>query len=98
MGNIIVVRHDCGLKPFMPTMQRTWLKVGQHVDAGQTIAIVGSKEGETYCDFSIMVNGGRLNPETFIELKSHKLRRQTVQFRKHGARVIASVIGGKVLL
>lgn len=42
-----------------------------------------------------MVNGGRLNPETFVELKSHKLRRQTVQFRKHGARVIASVIGGK---
>ena len=45
------------------------------IDAGQTIAIVGSKEGETYCDFSIMVNGGRLNPETFVELKSHKLRR-----------------------
>ena len=72
-------------------MLRTWLRW----DAGQTIAIVGSKEGETYCDFSIMVNGGRLNPETFVELKSHKLRRQTVQFRKQGARVIVSVIGGK---
>ncbi len=46
-----------------------------------------TKEGETYCDFSIMVNGGRINPETIIELKSHKLRRQTVQFRKHGSRI-----------
>ena len=32
-----------------------------------------------------MVNGARINPETIIELKSHKLRRQTVQFRKEGS-------------
>lgn len=95
MGNVIVVRHDCGLETVYANNAENLVKVGQHVDAGQTIAIVGSKEGETYCDFSIMVNGGRLNPETFVELKSHKLRRQTVQFRKQGARVIASVIGGK---
>lgn len=87
MGNVIVVRHDCGLETVYANNAENLVKVGQHVDAGQTIAIVGSKEGETYCDFSIMVNGGRLNPETFIELKSHKLRRQTVQFRKHGAQV-----------
>ena len=90
-----MVRHDCGLETVYANNAENLVKVGQHVDAGQTIAIVGSKEGETYCDFSIMVNGGRLNPETVVELKSHKLRRQTVQFRKHGARVIASVIGGK---
>ena len=95
MGNVIVVRHDCGLETVYANNAENLVKVGQHVDAGQTIAIVGSKEGETYCDFSIMVNGGRLNPETFVELKSHKLRRQTVQFRKQGARVIVSVIGGK---
>lgn len=95
MGNVIVVRHDCGLETVYANNAENLVKVGQHVDAEQTIAIVGSKEGETYCDFSIMVNGGRLNPETFVELKSHKLRRQTMQFRKHGARVIASVIGGK---
>lgn len=65
------------------------------MDAGQTIAIVGTKEGETYCDFSIMVNGARINPETIIELKSHKLRRQTVQFRKIGSRINITVIGGK---
>ena len=59
------------------------------------IAIVGTREGETYCDFSIMVNGARINPETIIELKSHKLRRQTVQFRKEGNRIGIKVIGGK---
>ena len=95
MGNVIVVRHDNGLETVYANNAENLVKVGAHVDAGQTVAIIGTKDGETYCDFSIMVNGARLNPETFIELKSHKLRRQTVLFRKSGSRVIASVVGGK---
>ena len=95
MGNVIVIRHDNGLETVYANNAENLMKVGQHVDAGQTIAIVGTKEGETYCDFSIMVNGARINPETIIELKSHKLRRQTVQFRKEGNRIAIKVIGGK---
>lgn len=95
MGNVIVVRHDNGLETVYANNAENLVKVGQSIDAGQTIAIVGSREGETYCDFSIMVNGARINPETIIELKSHKLRRQTVQFRKEGNRIGIKVIGGK---
>ena len=95
MGNVIVIRHDNGLETVYANNAENLMKVGQHVDAGQTIAIVGTKEGETYCDFSIMVNGARINLETIIELKSHKLRRQTVQFRKLGSRINITVIGGK---
>ena len=95
MGNVIVIRHDNGLETVYANNAENLMKVGQHVDAEQTIAIVGTKEGETYCDFSIMVNGARINPETIIELKSHKLRRQTVQFRKIGSRINITVIGGK---
>lgn len=95
MGNVIVIRHDNGLETVYANNAENLVKVGQHVDAGQTIAIVGTKDGDTYCDFSIMVNGGRINPETIIELKSHKLRRQTVQFRKNGNRINISVFGGK---
>ena len=95
MGNVIVIRHDNGLETVYANNAENLMKVGQHVDAGQTIAIVGTKEGETYCDFSIMVNGARINPETIIELKSHTLRRQTVQFRKEGNRIGIKVIGGK---
>ena len=43
-----------------------------------------------------MVNGARINPETVIELKSHRLRRQTMQFRKTGNRISVTVVGGKV--
>ena len=95
MGNVIVIRHDNGLETVYANNAENLVKVGQHVDAEQTIAIVGTREGETYCDFSIMVNGARINPETIIELKSHKLRRQTVQFRKEGNRIGIKVIGGK---
>lgn len=95
MGNVIVIRHDNGLETVYANNAENLVKVGQSIDAGQTIAIVGTREGETYCDFSIMVNGARINPETIIELKSHKLRRQTVQFRREGNRIGIKVIGGK---
>lgn len=95
MGNVIVIRHDNGLETVYANNAENLVKVGQSIDAGQTIAIVGSRDGETYCDFSIMVNGARINPETIIELKSHKLRRQTVQFRKEGTHIGIKVIGGK---
>ena len=95
MGNVIVIRHDNGLETVYANNAENLVKVGQSIDAGQTIAIVGTREGETYCDFSIMVNGARINPETIIELKNHKLRRQTVQFRKEGNRIGIKVIGGK---
>lgn len=95
MGNVIVIRHDNGLETVYANNAENLVKVGQSIDAGQTIAIVGTREGETYCDFSIIVNGARINPETIIELKSHKLRRQTVQFRKEGNRIGVKVIGGK---
>lgn len=95
MGNVIVIRHDNGLETVYANNAENLVKVGQSIDAGQTIAIVGTREGEAYCDFSIMVNGARITPETIIELKSHKLRRQTVQFRKEGNRIGIKVIGGK---
>ena len=95
MGNVIVIRHDNGLETVYANNAENLVKVGQSIDAGQTIAIVGTRDGETYCDFSIMVKGARINPETIIELKSHKLRRQTVQFRKEGNRIGIKVIGGK---
>lgn len=93
MGNVIVIRHDNGLETVYANNAENLVKVGQSIDAGQTIAIVGTREA--YCDFSIMVNGARINPETIIELKSHKLCRQTVQFRKEGNRIGIKVIGGK---
>ncbi len=94
-GNVIVIRHDNGLETVYANNAENLVKVGQSVEAGQTIAIVGTKNDDTYCEFSIMVNGARINPETVLEVKSHKLRKQTIQFRKNGSRVAVSVISAK---
>ncbi len=95
LGNVIVVRHGNGLETVYANNAQNLVEVGQTVRAGQTIAIVGTKNGKTYCDFSIMVNGGRINPSTIIDTRSHRLRRQTLLCERSGAYVNVSVVGGK---
>jgi len=96
LGNVIVVRHGNGLETVYANNAQNLVEVGQTVRAGQTIAIVGTKNGKTYCDFSLMVNGGRINPSTIIDTRSHRLRRQTLLCERSGAYVNVSVVGGKV--
>lgn len=82
-GNTVVVRHDNGLETVYANNSSNLVKVGDKVKAGQSLAIVGTLNDKTYCEFAIMVNGARLNPETLLELKSHRLRRQTLLFEKN---------------
>ncbi len=86
-GNIIVIRHDNGLETVYGDNAQNLVKVGDRVKAGQTIAIVGGIGQETYCTFAIMVNGRRINPETVVELNSHRLRNITLKIKKDGTRV-----------
>lgn len=98
MGNVIVIRHRNGLETVYANNAQNLVEVGQAVKAGQTVAIVGTKDGKTYCDFAIMVNGGRVNPSTIIDIKSHRLRKQTLLCEHKGAYVNVSVVGGKAEL
>lgn len=91
-GNTIVIRHDNGLETVYANNAQNLVSVGSRVKAGQTIAIVGSDNGKTYCLFAIMVNGGWINPETVINPKNHKLRSQVLQCRKSGKNVSVTVI------
>lgn len=91
-GNVIIIRHNNGLETVYGNNAQNLVRVGQHVKAGQTIAIVGGKDGKVFCLFAIMVNGGWINPEIILETKSHRLRRQVVQCRKSGTRVVVSVV------
>lgn len=86
-GNVVVIRHENGLETVYANNSQNLVKVGQHVEAGQTVAIVGEKNGRAYCHFSIMVNGGRINPETILEIRSHKLVKQIVICTKSGSHV-----------
>ena len=90
-GNTVIIRHDNGLETVYAHNAQNLVKIGQRVKAGQTVAIVGNDGANASCYFAIMVNGGWVNPETLLEVKGHKLRRQVVQFRKNGNRVAVTV-------
>lgn len=90
-GQTVVIRHDNGLETVYSNNSGNLVKVGDRVKAGQTIAIIGTRDDKTYCDFSIMVNGARINTETLIDLKSHRLRKQTLLFQKQGRNVVIKV-------
>lgn len=92
-GNVVVVRHDNGLETVYGHNSRNLVKVGQRVKAGQRVAIVGDEGGRCYCLFSIMVNGGRINPTTLLAPKSHQLLRQVVVISKVGNRVSVQTEG-----
>ena len=94
-GNVIVVRHDNGLETVYGNNAENLVKSGDRVKAGQTIAIVGTNQRRTYCLFSVMVNGSRINPETIVSLESHRLRKQTLLYEKTSSwKVNVSVLKG----
>ena len=62
-GNTIVIRHDNGLETVYANNAQNLVKVGDKVQAGQSIAIVGTDNTSTkskkkgLCRFFIMING-----------------------------------------
>lgn len=96
MGYTIVIRHRNGLETVYANNAENVVEVGQHVRAGQTIAIVGQRGGKFYCDFSIMIDGKRINPTAVVGLGSHRLHRHTLLCEKQYNYINVSTIGEKV--
>jgi murein DD-endopeptidase MepM/ murein hydrolase activator NlpD len=92
-GNVVVVRHNNGLETVYANNAENLVKVGDHVRAGQTVAIVGDENGEAVCYFGILVNGAYTNPATFVNLNTHNLRARTFLFKSNGRNVDISMIG-----
>lgn len=89
-GNVIVIRHSNGLETVYGGNAQNRVKVGEHVKAGQTIAIVGTSEDHSEqgrLNFEIMVNGCNINPQTLIQINSHNLYKHIYRFTNHGNNV-----------
>lgn len=91
-GNVVVIRHDNGLETVYANNAQNLVKVGQHVKAGQTIAIVGGVEDKYSCLFAVMVNGGWINPSIIVDPGNHRLRSGILQLEKAGNRVNVSMV------
>lgn len=90
-GNVLVIRHDNGMETVYGNNAQNLVDIGDKVKAGQTIAIVGTEKGRTYCLFAMMVNGGIVNPEMVMNLSSHRLRKQAILCTKNGTSVRMTV-------
>ena len=91
-GKVIVIRHDNGLETVYGRNVENRVKVGDHVKAGQTIAIIGGEDDRIYCEFAIMVNGARINPDMILDLKQRRLRLKTIMCRLEGSRVRVTTV------
>lgn len=91
-GKVIVLRHDNGLETIYARNSENRVKVGDEVKAGQTIAIIGGEGGRFYCEFAMMVNGARFNPEMVLDLKSHRLLQKTILCQKVGFKVKVTTV------
>lgn len=94
-GNVVVIRHDNGLETVYENNAQNLVKVGQKVKAGQTIAIVGTKNKKATCLFYIMVNGGKVNPELVLDVKKKTLKPTILQLKKKGKHVSVSIVERK---
>ncbi len=91
-GRIIVLRHDNGLETVYGRNAENRVKVGDHVKAGQTIAIVGGEADRVYCEFAIMVDGARINPAMILDLTRKRLLQKTILCRREGKRVRVTTV------
>ena len=91
-GKVIVIRHDNGLETVYARNVENRVKVGDEVRAGQTIAMIGGDGDRSFCEFAMMVNGARVNPEMVLDLKSHRLLQKTILCQKVGFRVKVTTV------
>lgn len=83
-GNVIVIRHNNGLETVYGGNSKNLVKVGEHVNAGQEIAVIGENGNEGLLLFEIMVNGCNINPKTLIKTNSRELYKHVYKFTKSG--------------
>lgn len=63
-GYHVIINHGGGRETLYSHASKIFVRVGQHVDRGQTIAMVGStgRSSGTHVHFEIILNGVKVNP------------------------------------
>lgn len=88
-GNVIVVRHANGLETLYSHNSKNLVKVGDHVKAGQVIALTGRTGRATteHCHFEVRVNGKIIDPGKLFDFKTRSLKSDLLGFNKYGKSV-----------
>lgn len=93
-GNLIRIKHDNGLETYYSHNSKNLVKQGDHVKAGDVIALTGRTGRATteHLHFETRINGQHVNSARFFDHTTHQLR--TDAFSKDGS-VIKSVKSAK---
>lgn len=67
-GNLIIITHENGIQTYYGHASKLYASVGDKVNAGDTIAAVGSTGNSTgnHLHFEIRKNGTQINPQKYI--------------------------------
>ena len=90
-GNCIVISHSNGLKTLYSHNLRNMVSVGDHVTAGQVIALIGRTGHATgdHLHFECRVEGAAFNSSLVFDHDTNQLRRQPIALSKNGtARIV----------
>lgn len=92
-GNCVVIRHKNGLETLYGHNSRNLVRVGDVVQAGDPVALIGRTGRATteHCHFEVRVQGQHINPALILDYNSHSLRAGVLSVTKQsGGRIVAS--------
>ena len=90
-GNVVVVRHNNGLETVYAHNSRNFVKVGQEVEAGQPLGLIGRTGRATteHLHFEVRVYGQAINPALLLDFENRSLRAGTMTIERKGTRIVA---------
>lgn len=96
-GNVIVIRHSCGLETVYSHNFKNFVKGGEQVKAGDPIALIGRTGQATteHVHFETRINGQHFNPSFLFDMKTQTLRSDYLQFLNQGNRLIIRALKSK---
>ncbi|MDR2885810.1 MAG: peptidoglycan DD-metalloendopeptidase family protein [Rikenellaceae bacterium] len=85
-GNLVVVRHLCGIETLYGHNTRNLVAVNQYVRAGQAIALAGRTGRATteHCHFEVLAAGRPFDPGLVLDFPARKVKSDTIYIFNKG--------------
>lgn len=85
-GNLVRIKHANGLETYYSHNSKNLVRVGDHVKAGQVIALTGRTGRATteHLHFETRINGRYVNSNTFFDHSHHTIRLNAFKKTKDG--------------